>query len=87
MEADLKILEDAEKLSKQINFAKSIKADTILLELQGSIGKLEESFTDLSNKMNKLDEELTLVKKKVDASKTAQELLKKKNNETREIVG
>ncbi len=87
LEADLKILEDAEKLSKQINsLQKSIKADTILLELQGSIEKLEESFTDLSNKINKLDEELTLVKKKVDASKNAQELLKKKNNETRKLL-
>jgi len=87
LEADLKILEDAEKLSKQINsLQKSIKADTILLELQGSIEKLEESFTDLSKEMNKLDEELTLVKKKVDASKNAQELLKKKNNETRKLL-
>jgi len=87
LEADLKILEDAEKLSKRINsLQKSIKADTILLDLQGSIEKLEESFTDFSNKMNKLDEELTLVKKKVDASKNAQELLKKEINETRKLL-
>jgi len=82
LEADLKILEDSEKLFHRIkSLEKSVAADTKLLELQENIEKLVEFFTKLSNEIKELDDELTLVKKKVDESKSAQERLNKKNSD------
>ena len=87
LEVDLETLENAEKLSKEINTLKeSIKMDSKLLELQGSIEKLELSFSEFSNKIKKLDDELILIKNKVDASKNAQELLQNKKNKTAELL-
>ena len=87
LEADLKILEDSEKLFHRIkSLEKSVAADTKLLELQENIEKLVEFFTKLSNEIKELDDELTSVKKKVDESKSAQERLNKKNSDIMKLL-
>ena len=87
LEADLKILEDSEKLFHRIkSLEKSVAADTKLLELQENIEQLVEFFTKLSNQIKELDDELTSVKKKVDESKSAQERLNKKNSDIMKLL-
>ena len=87
LEADLKILEDSEKLFHRMkSLEKSVAADTKLLELQENIEQLVEFFTKLSNQIKELDDELTSVKKKVDESKSAQERLNKKNSDIMKLL-
>jgi len=87
LEGDLKILENAEKLSQKIkNLEISISNNEELLSLQQKVKELTGQDSKLTIEIEELDLELALVKNKTDDSKNYQETLHSKNKQSNKLL-